>query len=162
MRHRLFAVDVFPCAHSVDHNLLVPMIGNSGDQAIDFLVVEEIFVAAGDEEIGIAGNFARESVAAIVEIGGGDALGSGKRHCGGEQAGALHTDADDSETQPVTGSDAGIAGGFDARVSEKKCIGGGESAGGACSLLQEFAAREIIFHLGSGYDRVSEFKSPKV
>src|SRR5882757_6359239 len=154
MRHRFFAVNVFSSVDGVNHHLLVPVIWNGGDQAIDFFVVEQIFVAAGDEEIRIAGNFAREGVAAIVKIGGGDALRAGKRHCGVEQAGALHADADDSETQPVTGSDAGIAGGFDARVSQKKCVGGGESAGGACSLLEEFAAREVIFHLGSGYDRV--------
>src|SRR6267143_5994383 len=46
MRHRFFAVDVFAGVDGVHHHLLVPMIGNGGDETVDFLVVEEIFVAA--------------------------------------------------------------------------------------------------------------------
>src|SRR2546430_8533939 len=35
VRHRLFAVDVFSRVDGVDHDLLVPMIGNGGDEAVD-------------------------------------------------------------------------------------------------------------------------------
>src|SRR5258708_35596536 len=125
------------------------MVGNGGDEAIDFFVVEEIFVAAGYEEIGIADDFAGEGVAAVVEVGGGDALRAGELHSGGEQAGALHADADDAEAEAVAGGDAGIAGGFEARVSQEKCVGSGEGAGGSGGALQEFAAREIFFHFFS-------------
>jgi hypothetical protein len=85
-------------------------------------------------------------VAAVVKIGGGDALDARKLHRCGEQAGALHADADDAETQAITRSDRRIAGGFEARVSEKERVGGGERAGGTGGALQEFAAREILFH----------------
>src|SRR5216684_2031186 len=88
-----------------------------------------------------------EGVATVVEIGGGDALRAWELHSGGEQAGALHADADDAEAQAITGGNCGIAGGFEARVSQEKCVGGGEGAGGSGSALQEFAAREIFFHL---------------
>src|SRR5712692_4889407 len=110
--HGLFAVDVFSSVDGVDDDLLVPVVGNGGDQAIDFFVVEEIFVAAGYEEIGIADDFAGEGVAAVVEVGGGDALRAWELHSGGEQAGALHADADDAEAQAIAGSDAGITGGL--------------------------------------------------
>src|SRR6202048_5582353 len=45
VRHGLFAVDIFSGTDGVDDDLLVPVIRNSGDEAIDFFVVEEIFVA---------------------------------------------------------------------------------------------------------------------
>src|SRR5260370_38313589 len=107
------------------------MVGNGGDEAIDFFVVEEIFVAAGYEEIGIADDFAGEGVVAVVKVCGGDALRAGELHGGGEQAGALHADADNAEAEAVAGSDAGIAGRFETRVSQEKRVGSGQSAGGA-------------------------------
>jgi hypothetical protein len=85
-------------------------------------------------------------VAAVVEIGGGDTLRAGKRHGGGEQSGALHADTDDAEADTVAWSDGGVAGGFQARVSQEERVGGSESAGGTGGALQEFAAREILFH----------------
>src|SRR6266849_5155347 len=150
----LFAVDVFAGMDGIDDDLLVPMVGDSRDQAIDFLVVEEVFVAAGYEEIGIADDFAGEGVAAVVEVGGGDALRAWELHGGGEQAGALHADADNAEAQAVAGGNCGIAGGFEARVSQEKCVGGGEGAGGSGSALQEFAAREIFFHFFSRLKKI--------
>src|SRR5882757_3387639 len=51
VRHRLFAVNVFSGVDGVDHDLLVPVVGNGGDQAIDFLIVADIFVAGGDGQI---------------------------------------------------------------------------------------------------------------
>ncbi len=140
VRHRFFAVDIFSGVDGVDDDLLVPMIGNGGDQAIDLFVVEQIFVAAGDEKIGIAGNFARERVAAIVEIGGGNALSAGERHGGSEQARSLHADADDAETQTITGRHRGVTGGFQPRVAKQKRVGRGESTSRASGFLQEFAA----------------------
>src|SRR5260370_4350472 len=102
------------------------MVGNSGDQAIDFFVVEEIFVAAGYEEIGIADDFAGEGVAAVVKIGGRDALRASKSDGGGEQAGALHADADDAEAQAVAGSDAGRAGRVKASGAPAEPVRGGD------------------------------------
>ena len=40
VRHRLLAVDVLAGAHRVDDDLLVPVVGNGGDDAVDVLVVE--------------------------------------------------------------------------------------------------------------------------
>src|SRR5258708_20378027 len=97
----------------------------------------------------MADDFARERVAAVVKIGGGDALDARKLHRCGEQAGALHADADDAETQAITRSDRRIAGGFEARVSEKERVGGGERAGGTGGALQELCGREILFFCGS-------------
>src|ERR1700738_159983 len=102
--HRFFAIDVLAGADGVDDYLLVPVVGNGSDYAINF------FVARRDGKIGIADDFARERVTAIVEIGGGYALDPGKLHGVGEQAGALHADADDAEADAVAGRDGGVAG----------------------------------------------------
>jgi len=80
-------------------------------------------------------------------------------HGGGKQAGALHADADDAEAEAVAGGDRGVAGGSETRVAEEKSICG-DRAGGARGLLQEFAAREIVFHFKA--PRTIEFKSSNV
>ncbi len=56
--HGLFAVDVFAGMDGIDDDLLVPMVGNGGDEAIDFLVLEKVLVAARNGKIGIANDFA--------------------------------------------------------------------------------------------------------
>src|SRR5712664_2608066 len=100
MGHGLFAVDIFAGADGVDDHLLVPMIGDGGDQAVDFLVIEEIFVAARGGDF-FADNFLGERVASVVEIASGDAFDAGKLDGVLEQAGTLHSDADDAEAQAV-------------------------------------------------------------
>jgi hypothetical protein len=117
VRHGLFAVDIFSGVHRVDHDLFVPVVGNCGDQAIDFFVVEQIFVAARHEEIGIADDFACQRVPAVVQVGRRDALGAGKADGRCQEAGTLHADAYDAEAEAIAGGDAGIAGGLQASVA---------------------------------------------
>ena len=83
------------------------MIGNGGDDAVDVLAIEEFLVFARDGEIGLAGDFAGELMTAIPEIGGADTLDARKRGGGGEEAGTLHADANDSETHLVARRDVG-------------------------------------------------------
>ena len=144
MGHGLFAVDIFSGADGVDDDLLVPMIGDSGDEAIDFLVVEEIFVAASGEN-SFAHDFAGEGVAAVVEVAGGDAFDAGELEGVVKQAGALHADADDAEAQAVAGSD-GLHGEGDVFGHKKNGGGGRERAGGPGGAMEELAAGEIFFH----------------
>src|SRR5260370_13028081 len=47
MGHGLLAINVFAGTDGVDDYLFVPMIGNGGDEAVGFLCVEGIFLAAG-------------------------------------------------------------------------------------------------------------------
>src|SRR6266852_6174580 len=100
MRHGFFAIDIFAGADGVDDHLLVPMVRNGGDETVDFLVVEEIFVAARGGDF-LADNLLGESVAAVVKIAGSDALDARKRNGVAKQAGALHADADDAEAQAI-------------------------------------------------------------
>src|SRR5947208_11477273 len=100
MGHGFFAVNIFSGADGVDHDLLVPMVRDSGDEAINFLVVEEILVAARSRNL-LADNFLRERVAAVVEVASGDAFDAGELDGVAKQAGALHADADDAETEAV-------------------------------------------------------------
>ena len=46
VRHGLFAVDVFARIASIDHHAHVPMIGHSGDNAIDVLAIQQIVIVA--------------------------------------------------------------------------------------------------------------------
>ena len=100
--HGLLAVDVFAGVYGVDDNLLVPMIGDGGDEAVNFFVVEEIFVAARGGDF-LADNFLSESVAAVVEVASGDALDARQLDGVVEQSGTLHADADDAEAETVAG-----------------------------------------------------------
>src|SRR5260370_20105694 len=100
MGHGLFAVDVFSGVDGVDDDLLVPMVGNGGDEAVDFFVVEEIFVAARGGNV-LADNFLGESVAAVVEGASGDAFDAGQLDGLAEQAGALHVHPDYAEAQAI-------------------------------------------------------------
>ena len=128
VRHGLFAVDVFSGGSSVNDDALVPVVGNGGDDAVDVLAIEEFLIFAGDGEIGLAGDFAGELMTAIPEIGGADALDAGKRGGGGEEAGTLHADADDSEAHLVARRNV--------RGTRRNRIGIGEEfwsdGGGAC------------------------------
>ncbi len=46
VRHRLFAVNVLTGVDGIHHDLLVPMVGDRRDDAIDFLVVEKLLILA--------------------------------------------------------------------------------------------------------------------
>jgi hypothetical protein len=144
--HRLFAVDGLAGTDRVDDDLLVPMIGDGGEDAVDFLVVEEIFVAARDGKIGVGGNFASEQVAAVVKIGSGDAFNARESESVGQYAGAFHAHADDAEAETVAGRDGGIGGCVEARVVEEDGVCGSEGAGGGGSAVEELAAGEVFFH----------------
>src|SRR5229473_960086 len=100
MGHWLFAVDIFAGVDGVDDHLLVPMIGDGGDEAIDFLVIEEIFVAPCGGDF-FADNFLGESMAAVVEIASGDAFDAGKLDGVVKETGALHADTDNAEAQTI-------------------------------------------------------------
>ena len=128
MGHGLFAVDVFSGGYGVDHHFFVPEVGDRGDDAVDVFVVEEFLVVAGDGEIGFVGDFAGQRVAAVVQIGCGYAFDAGELDGVGEQAGALHADADDAEADAVIR--AGVGCGVQTIVGEKDGVGGCQGAGG--------------------------------
>src|SRR5205807_3084366 len=50
--HRLLTVDVLAGAHGVDDDLTVPVVGHSGDDAVDVLVVEQLPVATRHWQVG--------------------------------------------------------------------------------------------------------------
>src|SRR6266850_681026 len=148
MGHRLFAIDVFAGVDGIHDDLFVPMIGNGGDDAVDLLVVEEFLIFARGVDLG-AGNFFDdffgERVAAIVEVGGSDAFDTGELNGAGEQAGALHADANDAEADAVAGSN-GSGGQRNLLWVENDGARGDQGAGGSGTALQEFAAGKIFFH----------------
>ena len=71
----------------------------------------------------IAGDFAGVEMAAIVEVGCGDAFGSGDGDRGREEVGALHADSDDPEADAVGGLRRG-------RGFQQNGVRGGEAGGG--------------------------------
>ena len=138
MGHGLFAVDIFAGADGVDDHLLVPMIGDGGDQAVDFLVIEEIFVAARGGDF-FADNFLGESMAAVVEIASGDAFDAGKLDGVVEQAGALHADADNAEAQTIARRGR-LQGQRNVFRLKNNCGRSRERAGGSSGAMEELTA----------------------
>ena len=120
------------------------MIGNGGDEAVDFFVIEELFVAAGRGDF-LADNFLGERVAAVVEIASGDAFDARQLDGIGEQAGALHADADNAEAQAVA---------WCGRLQwqrnmlrlKKNCRRSRERASSAGGAMEELTAGKIFFH----------------
>src|SRR5260370_40645255 len=100
MEYGCISVEDFSSSYVVVDVLLVPVSGDGGDEAVDFLVVEEIFVAARGGDF-FADNFPRKSVAAVIEVASGDAFDAGELDGVVEQTGALHADADDAEAQSI-------------------------------------------------------------
>src|SRR5262249_49033199 len=98
--HRLLAVDVLPSRDRVHHDLLVPVVGHRGHDAVDLLVREQLLVAPCGPEV-LLDDLAREGVAAVVEVAGGRALDTGEGDRGVQEAGALHADPDDAEADAV-------------------------------------------------------------
>jgi hypothetical protein len=146
VRHGLLTVDGLARPHRIDHHLFVPVVGNGGQNAVDVLVVEEFVISPRDRQIRFVGDFARESVPAVVEVGGGDTLDSGQLDGIGQNAGAFHADADDAEAQAIAGSDARIRSGFQALVAQENRIGGRERSGADGGAVQKFTARKLSFH----------------
>jgi hypothetical protein len=146
MGHGLFAVNGFSSPNRVDDKLFMPMIGDGGQDAVDFFVVKEIFVAARDVETGFGGDFAGEEMAAVVKICGGDAFDAREGEGVGEDAGTFHADADDAESETVAGRDRGVGGGIEASVVEEDGVRGGEDAGGGCGAVEELASGEVFGH----------------
>src|SRR5207244_145297 len=144
VRHRLFAVDVFSRVDGVDHDLFVPMIGNGGDEAVDFFVFEELFVTAGGGDF-LADNFLGERVAAVVEIASGDAFDARQLDGIGKQAGALHADADDAEAQSVAWCGR-LQRQRDMLRLKENCRRSRERASSAGGAMEELTAGKIFFH----------------
>jgi len=144
MGHGLFAVDVFTGADGVNDDLPVPMVGDGGDEAVDFFVIEEIFVTASGGDF-FAYNFLSEGVAAVIEVAGGYTLHAGELNGFVEQAVTLHTDADDAEAQAVAGGD-GLEWKRDVFGFEENCWRGRERTGGSGGAMEELTAGEIFFH----------------
>ena len=61
VRHGFFAIHILARAHRVDHDLLVPVVGNGDDEAVDILVVEQFLIAARGGKIGVADDFFGQS-----------------------------------------------------------------------------------------------------
>src|SRR6266702_271721 len=144
MGHRLFAINVFARADGVDDNFFVPVIRHGGDDAIDFLVVEEFLIAArrGDFR---AGDFFGEHVAPVVEIGGSAALDARQLNGVRQQARALHVHADDAEAHAVARRD-GARRKWNLFWIQDHRARGYVRAGGAGAALEEFTAGKIFFH----------------
>ena len=82
--HGLFAVDILAGAAGVDDYSFVPEIGDGGYEAIDIFAGKNVLITAGDGEIRVAGDFAGVEMAAVIEVGGGYAFGSGNGDGGRE------------------------------------------------------------------------------
>ncbi len=98
--HGLFAVDVFAGGEGVNHDLLVPVVGDGDNDSLDVFVGEQLLILAGDGDVG-AGNFFGEGLAAVPEIAGGETLGAREVNGGLQEARALHADADDAEVDDL-------------------------------------------------------------
>src|ERR1700682_1720118 len=122
------------------------MVGDGRNQAVNLLIVEKLFVTARNWEVRLARDFAREGMAAVIQVASGDALRAGKLHGRIEQSGTLHSDADDSETQPVARRNFGIARRVHALVAQKQHVRCCDGAGSTRTLLEEFTTRKISLH----------------
>ena len=67
MRHGFLAVDVFARGQSIDHHLLMPMIGYSNDDGVDLFVVQQLLVAARRLDR-LSYDFSCQFMTAIIEI----------------------------------------------------------------------------------------------
>ncbi len=74
VRHGLLAIDVFAGVAGVDYDAPVPVIRHRGDDAVDVFAIEQFLVVARGRQAGVAGDFFRQRVAAVVQVGGADAL----------------------------------------------------------------------------------------
>ena len=102
MGHGLFAVNVLSRAAGIHHDLLVPVVGHGGHDAIDLLVGQKFLIAPGDRNR-FAYDFLCQFDASIIKIAGSHALDARQLDRGGKQAGALHSDTDHAETYRVAG-----------------------------------------------------------
>jgi hypothetical protein len=102
VRHRLLNIDVLAGADRVDHDLLVPVVGNGGHDAVDVFVLQQFVIAPGGGQVR-ADNFFGQSVTAIIEVAGRHALHPRQFDRVREQARSLHADADDPEAYSITG-----------------------------------------------------------
>src|SRR5882724_7989431 len=142
--HGLFAVDVFAGVDGVNDDLLVPMIGDGGDEAVDLLVVEKILITARGGDF-FADNFLGERVAAVVEIASRDAFDTRQLDGVAEQTGALHANADDAEANTIARS-RHLPGQRIVLRFQKNRRHSRQRASGSGAALQEFAAGKIFFH----------------
>src|SRR2546426_632641 len=134
VRHRFLAVDVLPGADRIDDDLLVPVIGNGGHDAVDVLVAQQLLVAARDWEIR-PHDLTRERVTAIVEVGGASAFDAGQLNGRRQQTAALHAHSDHPEPHAIARSNAAYAEPF----------GGKGGAGCGRARLEEFATGPVLF-----------------
>src|SRR5216117_1660129 len=116
----------------------------TADEAIDFLVVEKIFVTARGGNF-LADNFLRERVAAIVEVASGDAFDAGELDGVAKQAGTLHADADNAKPQTVARRSR-LQGQRNVLRLKKNGGRGSERARGARSAMEKLTAGKIFGH----------------
>src|SRR3989475_320468 len=143
VRHRLLAVDVLAGADRGHHHLLVPVIGNRRDDAVDVLVLEERLIAARDGQVR-PDDLAGQRVPTVVEVSGRRTFDARQLYGLRERPVPLHAVSDHSEADPVTGRHGGrdqITGQRYHRVRSERC------AGGSHAHAEKFTARTVgLFH----------------
>ena len=120
------------------------MVGDGGDKAVDFFVIEEILVAARGGDF-LADNFLGESVATVVKVASGDAFDAGQLNGIAEQAGTLHADADDAETETVARRH-GLHRQRDVLRLQKNRRRSRKGASGAGRAMEKLTAGKVFFH----------------
>jgi len=145
VRHGFFAVDIFAGGERVHNHLLMPVVGHGDEDGVDVFRVEQFLVAARSADV-FAGNFLRQVVAAVVEIGGGHAFDARKLDSGRKHATAFHAHADHAEADAVVGArerSAARQGSASSSVGRRRRWPGDNGSG-----AQERTAREdILGHL---------------
>jgi len=81
-----------PASQGVDYHLFVPVIRDGHDDGIDILGFEQLFVSARGPD-GLSDNFLRKFMAAVVQIGCGNALHTAKLDGGCQQTRTFHPHA---------------------------------------------------------------------
>ncbi len=101
VRHGLFDVNIFARAERVHDDLLVPMVGNGGDDAVDVFVLEQFVIAAGDGKVGAGqslgpgyGGHHKDRRLPRIPT-------PGSLHCIGEQSRSLHANPNHAEAHPI-------------------------------------------------------------
>lgn len=143
MRHGLFAVHVLAGAHRVHNDLLVPVVRDGDDQAINVLAAEEIVITAGCYDLWSC-DFSRESVARVIQVACGNTFDTRQLDRISEQARALHADTYDTEPHTVAWRDLAhrrVRPGW-AFWLQRDGLRDGVSSGGSSAVFHEVATRD--------------------
>src|SRR5205823_4754780 len=90
--------------HAVNDNLLVPVVRDRGNDAVDIFVVDQLLVASRGRQRW-PGNLSRQRVPAVIQVARGYALRSRQLKRRAQQSAALHAHADDGETDAIARRD---------------------------------------------------------